>query len=152
MPTMLSGSRADRVEQAHAYSTRAEAVVAKTRNLIALEAEQAYFRWLEASSKLPHLEKAADEARVVFEEARRRFAGLGRITVEEWLRAGTQATELRLEANQARYRQLLALASLERVTGGAFHARFEGSPTSTPQTSAQEANKERESGTKGPER
>ena len=31
MPTTISGSRADRMEQAHAYRTRAEAVLAKTR-------------------------------------------------------------------------------------------------------------------------
>jgi hypothetical protein len=70
----------------------------------------------------------------------------------EYLSVNTQATELRLEANQACYRQLLALASLERVTGGAFCANFEGAPTSAPQTSSQEATKERESGTNGPGR
>ena len=52
--------------------------------------------------------------------------GLGRITVDQWLSAGTLATDLRVEANRARYQQLLALAALERVTAGGFCAGLDG--------------------------
>jgi outer membrane protein TolC len=127
MPAMLTGSRCDRVEQARAYSARAFAVADKTRGLIALEAEQAYLRWREASNKLPLLDRAAVGAKEVFMDVRDKFdKGLGRITVDQWLSAGTLATDLRVEANRARYQQLLALAALERVTAGGFCAGLDG--------------------------
>ena len=44
MPATINGHRSDRVEQARLYHDRAEAVVAKTHGLLALDGEQAYLR------------------------------------------------------------------------------------------------------------
>ncbi len=123
MPTTINGLRGDRVEQARAYHDRAEAVAAKTHNLIALEAEQAYLRWLEASKKLTPYEEAATKATKVNLEIRTKFdPRVPRITVDEMMNAGILATQTRLQANQTRYQLLQALAALERVTAGGFNA------------------------------
>jgi outer membrane protein TolC len=127
MPTQMAGSRGDRVEQARAYSARAEAV-----------AEQAFLRYVEASRRWPQLEEAAAKAKKVFQDIQDKFKkGVGRITADEWLRAGSLATELRVEANRAHYQLRLALAQLERVTAGGFCAGFESeAPAPAPQGGA----------------
>jgi outer membrane protein TolC len=124
MPATLVGSRCDRVAQARAYNARAEAVANKTRNLIVLEAEQAYLRWEEASRKLPHHEKAAQEAETLANQIRKQFND-GKGTLESTINARNLAGQLRAQANQTRYQMLLALAMLERVTAGGFCAGFE---------------------------
>ena len=142
---MITGSREDRTEQARAYSTRAGAVVEKTRNLIALEADQAYWKWLEASRKLPDYRKAAEGAEKISRDLRATFDPRNpRVSIDELLNAGVLASQLRVQANQAQYQLLLALAQLERVTGGAFCAGLEVQ-TPTPQ----EANGEREAPNNG---
>jgi len=129
MPVTINGHRGDRVDQARAYHDRAEAVAAKTHNLIALESEQAYLRWLEASKKLTPYEEAATKATKVNLEIRTKFdPRVPRITVDEMLNAGILATQTRLQANQSRYQMLQALAALERVTAGGFNAGLDAAP------------------------
>jgi outer membrane protein TolC len=129
MPTTINGHRSDRIEQARAYHDRAEAVAAKTHNLITLEAEQAYLRWLEASKKLPPYEEAATKATKVNLDIRTKFdPRVPKITVDEMMNAGILATQTRLQANQARYQMLQALAALERVTAGGFNACLDVPP------------------------
>jgi outer membrane protein TolC len=127
MPPMLPGMRADRVHQAEAYHQRAGAVVDKTRNLITLDAEQTYLRWLEAAKQLPHLREAAATSDRAAAGLRTNFnpgAG-GKGTVEEVLNAGLLASNQKLHLNQARYQALIGLAGLERATAGGFCAGFE---------------------------
>ena len=45
MPANLVGSRQERQDQAEAYHARSAAVAEKARNLVGLEAEDAYLRW-----------------------------------------------------------------------------------------------------------
>jgi outer membrane protein TolC len=121
MPTTMTGSRCDRVEQAQAYHARAEAVVVKTRNLIVLEANQAYYRWKEAREKRLRLVPALASARKLFHALQKNFADkVAGFTVDEWLSSGLLNTEMRVELNRAHYQSLIALASLERITAGAF--------------------------------
>ena len=123
MPTLIAGSRDDRMEQARAYHARAQAVADKARGLVALEAEQAYLRWLEASRKAPPAREAADAAEKLSAGLRQRFdPRAARITMDELLNAGVLSSQLRIQANQAHYQLLIALASLERVTAGGFAA------------------------------
>ena len=123
MPPTLNGHRSDRVESARLLHDRAEAVVAKTHGLVALDAEQAYLRWLEASKKLTPYEEAATRAVKVNLEMRTKFdPRVAKITIDEMSTAGILATQTRLQANRARYQMLLALAALERVTAGGFDA------------------------------
>jgi outer membrane protein TolC len=129
MPPTINGHRRDRVEQARFYHERAEAVVAKTHNLITLEAEQAYLRWLEASKKLTPFEDAATKASKVNLDIRTKFdPRVPKITVDELMNAGVLATQTRLQANQTRYQMLQALAAVERVTAGGFDARLDAPP------------------------
>jgi outer membrane protein TolC len=133
MPTILPGCRQDRVEQARSYSARSAAVADKTRGLITLEAEQAYYRWLEAAQKAPRMHQAADEASKVFRSLRERFdPRIQRIRLDELINAGVVANQLRLQENQANYQLLLALAALERVTAGGFCAGLEVVPPGQP--------------------
>ncbi len=59
MSVTLTGSRQSRQEQAGAYHERAEALTEKTRNLIGLEAVDAYLRWKQFDEAAPKFEKAA---------------------------------------------------------------------------------------------
>jgi outer membrane protein TolC len=127
MPPMMAGCRRDRVQQAEAYHERAGAVVDKTRNLVALETEQAYFKWLEASKKLPYYREAVATSDRVHTTVRTNFnpsAG-GKGTVEDVVNAGFLNTSLKLQLNQTRYQLLLGLAALERDTAGGFCPGFE---------------------------
>jgi outer membrane protein TolC len=123
MPPMLTGCRSDRVEQARIYSARTASVADKTRNLITLEAEQAYYRWLEASQKEPKFRQSADEALKVFKGLHGQFdPRIERIRLDELINSSILYSQFRIQANQAHYQQLLALAALERVTAGGFCA------------------------------
>jgi outer membrane protein TolC len=125
MPPSLAGPKASRVEQARALHARAQAVVDKTRDLIALEADNAYLRWLEASNQLAQFEQAADRAAKLAKGLRERFEELNSpVTAEQVLNAGVLATEFQTRANEARYLHLLALAALERIAAGGFCASY----------------------------
>jgi hypothetical protein len=125
MPTLLAGHKSDRVEQARTYSARADAVADKTRGLIVLEAEQAYLRWLEANRKTPPAREAAAAAEKLSKGLREKFdPRVPKVTPDELINAGVLASQLRLQANQAAFHELLGLAALERVTGGGFCAGF----------------------------
>jgi outer membrane protein TolC len=127
MPAMIAGTRKDRVQQAEAYHERAGAVVEKAHNLIVLDAEQAYLRWLEASKKVPKLREASAAADRASDAYRKNFSPLanGKGTVEEVIGAGLQASNVKLQLNQARYQALIGLAGLELATGGGFTPGFE---------------------------
>src|SRR5262249_42264774 len=60
MPVLLAGCRADRVQRSQDLSARAAAVVDVTRNLIALEVEDAFYRWEEAAAQVGPAREAAE--------------------------------------------------------------------------------------------
>jgi outer membrane protein TolC len=125
MPAHLVGCRKDRVAQAEALHARGHAVVEKTRNLVALEAEDTYLKGLEAARKLIHYRDAADRARQNVDKLREDLKPNAPTTPEHVLNAGALASELRVRTNEALHQYLLALAALERVTAGGFCAGFE---------------------------
>jgi hypothetical protein len=128
MSVTLTGSRHSRQEQAGAYHERAEALSEKTRNLIGLEAADAYLRWKQFDESAPKLEKAAagleeyssDLSKNKFNPDKVGYPG-----VDDLLNAGLRTTLIRVDANLANFRRLTALANLERVSGGGFDAGFE---------------------------
>jgi hypothetical protein len=132
MSVTLTGSRHSRQEQAGAYHERAEAVSEKTRNLIGLEAEDAFLRWKQFDEAAPKLDKAAtgleefssDLSKNKFNPDKVGYPG-----VEDVLNAGLRTTLIRSDAILAKFRRLTALANLERVTGGGFDAGFEAAGT-----------------------
>ncbi|MFQ3592000.1 MAG: TolC family protein [Gemmataceae bacterium] len=129
-PTTLNGHRKNRVEQAEAWQDRAGSVVERTKALIALETDQAYLRWVEASKKLQGYQRAYRAAVARVEEIRPDVADaeLFATSLTTLLDAGSLASQLRVELNKARYEMLLGLAQLERVTAGGFCARLDAAP------------------------
>jgi outer membrane protein TolC len=122
MPTLLAGHKQDRREQAEQYHARAEAVVAKTQQLIALEAQDAVLRWQDRSVRAANLAKAVAKNRAYSERLRRRwergekpFPSLGEV-----MNAGAITTRLRIDELEAQFQSLIALAALERITSGGF--------------------------------
>jgi outer membrane protein TolC len=122
MPTTLVGSRQARMERAQDLSARASAVADKTRNLIALEAEDAFLRWQQASRQLPQAQEASKVSRKLATDTLNDFKGGQNVPYRDVLEAVILAAQAGAADNEARYRQVLALADLERVTAGGFSA------------------------------
>jgi outer membrane protein TolC len=125
MPPMLAGSRPCRVARVQALHARMEAVVDKTSQLIALEAEDAWRRWTVSVQNALHLKRGAAQASQLARDLRDDFGvGVGRIKVEDLIQAEAMAAQLGTQATEAHFQSLLHLASLERITGGGFCAGF----------------------------
>jgi outer membrane protein TolC len=136
MPPFLTGSRDDRVRQAQDYHQRALAVVAKTRNLIALEVEDLYRRWLDKKEKAEHLRTAYVEARTFATKLKESFNKQMPGTypnIDEIINSGLIETRLQLEWKEAHYQALQALAALERATAGGFQVDFDTAPACEPE-------------------
>jgi outer membrane protein TolC len=139
MPPNLSGCRGARVEQAKDLSGRAVAAADKARNLVTLDAEEAYFKWLQASRQVAEYEAAAKTAKEVARLASDEFTPVvkpgerDRPNLEDLLNTRVRSVQLRLQVNLARYELLLALANLERVTAGGLCPGFDA-PLPTAET------------------
>lgn len=131
MPVSLVGCRKDRVERARALSGRAYAVVDKTRNLIALEADEAFLRWQEAALQVPKTREAARLGEGMAKAELERFLSLAPVPDRDTaqrqpldyrgvLEAVVLSSQARAAHNQALFQHALGLTSLERVTGGTF--------------------------------
>ncbi len=125
MSAILVGSKSERVEQASAYYTRAQAVVEKTRNLINLEAENAFLLWREASRKTARLAEAADKADKLSRDLKEDFKQPGaKVKLDELVLTGILAAQLQGQANDAIRELALTLANLERITAGGVAVDF----------------------------
>jgi outer membrane protein TolC len=122
MPVTLVGPRTSRVELAQGYGAQATEIGEKTRNLIALEAEEAYFTWEEWSRKVVLYREAEQIATRLARRLREDFRGSLKRVIEGILPESLLAAQARADHNEALFRQAIALANLERVTGGAFCA------------------------------
>jgi outer membrane protein TolC len=122
MPTTLAGPRPERVKHAEDLSARAQAVVETTRNLVGLEAEDAFLRWQEATEQVRLACEAADAADTMANDLNKDFAAGQRVKVEDVINAHVLASQARSQYNEYLYRRILALAELERVTAGGFKA------------------------------
>jgi len=127
MPTMLVGSKADRTERARAFSARAAAVADKTRNLVALEAEDAFIKWEEATLKIPSTREAATRAAKLADDMRKDFGAEQKVKAEDLVTVEVLSAQAQAQHIETIYQQILALAALERVTAGGFHAALAGS-------------------------
>lgn len=126
MPTMLVGSRHYRMERARDFYARSADVIDKTRNLVALEAEDAYLEWEEASRKVPQTQEAAEKGRKLAEDTSNDFKAQQKVKAEDVLANEVLAAQARAQHNEARHQLVLALAALERVTAGGFCAGLAG--------------------------
>jgi outer membrane protein TolC len=122
MPVSLTGSRRERQDQAAAYHARAGAVADKARNLVGLEAEDAFLRWKQYQEEQPKLEEAAAKLETFANDLSLKFdpEKVGYPALDDLVNSGLKATQLRLDAAQIKFRRLAALANLERITAGGF--------------------------------
>src|SRR5438445_4056527 len=134
MPTLLAGSRADRVKRAQSFNARAQAVAETTRNLIVLEAEDAFLRWEEAALQIQDAREAADAGDKLADDVSKDFTAGLKVKVEDVVNSRVLASQARSQYNEYLYRQILALADLERISGGAFSARLVEATISQPAT------------------
>jgi outer membrane protein TolC len=127
MPTLLVGSRPERVQRARALHARADAVVDATRNLVALEAQDAYLRWQQATRQVAEVKDAARTGDELADDLTKDFTSGAKVRVEDVVNARVLASQARSQYNEYLYQQLLALADLERLTGGGYNAGLVGS-------------------------
>src|SRR5438105_2591638 len=111
----------DRVRRAESFHVRAQAVADTARNLIALEAEDAFLRWEEASLQIVDAREAADAGDKLADDLSKDFTAGLKVKVEDVVNSRVLASQARSQYNEYLYRQILALADLERITGGAFN-------------------------------
>jgi outer membrane protein TolC len=150
MPGTLVGSRAARQERARALNARAHAVVDKTRNLIVLEAEDAYLKWEDAHRRVPPTQEGAETARTLAADLAQSYRTQGAVKVEELLTFQVLAVLSKSESNQALYQELLALAAMERVTAGGFCAGLGAAVPGSPDEAHSNNGSPREGGTVPP--
>lgn len=123
MPAFMAGKKRDRQARAEDLSGRASAVVEKTRNLITLEAQDAFLKWQQNTNNAVRAREAADKGDKLAERIREDFKALGEaVDYKEVLEAVVLASQARAQYNEAKFKQIVALAALERITGGGFHA------------------------------
>jgi outer membrane protein TolC len=124
MPTQLVGKRETRKATAEVYASRAEAATAQTRSLVGLEAENAYWKYVQASRDVAVNRRAAQKAREL--TAREREAAGGIANREDALQNELSASLALKTLNDALYEQIVALANLERTTAGGVKVNFPG--------------------------
>jgi outer membrane protein TolC len=137
MPGAMVGKRSTRVDQANELNGRAASVLEKTKNLIRLEVEDAFLRWREATERQEKLKGAEKEARQAARAATEEFLARPKdakitTTFNDLLAVRERYLHIRLQLNQARYLQLLALADLERATAGGVCPGFDGAAPARP--------------------
>jgi outer membrane protein TolC len=141
MPTLLLGSSSDRVKRAQSFNARALAVAETTRNLIVLEAKDAFLRWEEASLQIADAREAAAAGDKLAEDLSKDFTAGLRVKVADVVNAQVLASQARSQHNEYLYRQALALADLERITAGAFHSGLVDTISTQPAKKTSSANR-----------
>jgi hypothetical protein len=121
MPVYLVGHKCDRVKRAESLYHRAEVVVEVVRNLLALDAESAFYRWEEAAQQLAPAREAAETAENSAKALQKQLAAAG-VKVETVLNARVLAGQARSAYNEYLYNHILALVEMERATAGSFCA------------------------------
>jgi outer membrane protein TolC len=122
MPAVLVGPQCERVARASDLSARAAAVLDKTRNLIVLETEDAFYRWEEASLKAAKAKRAADNGKQLADSLNKDFTAGLKVKLEDVINAHVLAAQAQSQYNEFLYDEVLALLDLERSTAGAFCA------------------------------
>jgi outer membrane protein TolC len=135
MPGMLAGSRPERIKHAQSLYVRAGAVAEVTRNLITLEAEDAFLRWEEASQQVLAAREAADAGDRLAQGLNKDFTARLKVRVEDVINGWVLASQARSRYNESLYHEILALADLERISAGTFCAGLVGSAVPRPASS-----------------
>jgi outer membrane protein TolC len=122
MPITLVGPTCERVAHATSLSAEAAAVAEKARILVVLEVEDAFRRWEEATLKVEKARSAATSGKKMADNLGKDLAAGLKVKIDDVLNAHVVASQAQSQVNEFTYDQILALADLERATGGAFCA------------------------------
>jgi outer membrane protein TolC len=121
MPVSLAGARPERMRRAQDLNCRARAALDVIRGLIVLDAEDAFLRWEQASRQVAELSQAVSASDKLADDLASDFnSGLSKM--DEVTNSRVLAAQTRGQYNEALHKEFLALADLERATGGAFSA------------------------------
>lgn len=127
MPTLLVGPRKERVQRSQSLSARAQSASEVARNLIALQAEDAFFRWEEAAAQIPAAREAAQAGAHLADDLDKDLgSGIAgsRLRLEDVVNAQVLGSQAQAQFNEILYRHLLALLELDRLTAGAICVQF----------------------------
>ena len=125
MPPQLVGNQADRVARAMAYSQRADAVFEKARNLVHLEAENAFWEYDLAAKNVAGGKRKFEAGKDLMERVREN-ADNPKAEREQLVRGYIDAAKAQSDYVEAVWQYLLTLAHLERVTAGGVRPDFPG--------------------------
>lgn len=125
MPPQLVGNQADRVARAMAYSQRADAVFEKAKNLVHLEAENAYHEYDLAAKNVLGGKRKFEFAKDLMERVREN-ADNPKAEREQLVRGYIDAAKAQSDYVESVWQYLLTLAHLERVTAGGVRPDFPG--------------------------
>ena len=121
-PSLFVGPRETRMQRACELSGRSDAAAEKARNLVALDAEDAFLRWEEAFAKMGRYSKGAAAGDAL---GKRAISALESGVIQSYrdvLEILILVAQNQAHLNEARYNHAVALTELERVTGGGFAA------------------------------
>jgi outer membrane protein TolC len=119
-PTLFVGPRETRVERATEVSRRADAAADKARNLVALEAEDTFFKWEESMTKIKEYTKAAQDAEALSRRAQSALESGVIQSYRDVLEILVIGAQIQAHLNEALYNHAVVLTELERVTAGGF--------------------------------
>lgn len=116
------------MERAKAFSARAGAVVEKARNLVRLDAEDAYIRWEEAVKKVAQAHEAARAGARLAKATRDAVVGGQHDKIDDILTTEVIAAQAQSTYNEALFQQIVSLADLQRATAGGFDPVLTATP------------------------
>lgn len=131
-PTMFVGPKATRVQRASELTVRAQAASDKARNLVALDAEDAWLRWEEALAGIKLMTPAVEEIEKSANMAQSAVESGVIKSYRDVLELHVAAAQGRAELNTAKYQHMIALTELERATAGGYPAGITVMPVSSP--------------------
>jgi outer membrane protein TolC len=117
MPVYLAGTKHARQCRAAALAERSLAVLDKTRNLVALEAEDACLKLNEYGNQVALLQRAAAASGKVSGDARRAYVN-DMVSTEKMLSAQVVEATNKAALNESLHKYTLALAALQRASAG----------------------------------
>jgi outer membrane protein TolC len=127
MPVYFAGSREARTERARVLYDRALSVADKTRGLVALETEEACARLQQYARQIEILREASEQTDKLRKKAEESYRA-DQLSTERMLAAQVLDAQTKAQLNEAIYNYGIALATLQRATGGQLWKSLEPVP------------------------
>jgi hypothetical protein len=128
MPTLMVGNKHARSEKAWELAARSEAVLEKTRNLVTLEAANAWIVYYYAGQEMAESKIQADAGNknlmLLKEVAGDKVSTAA--TLQQLLEAQEEAAKGQATYNEAVYQRISALANIERISAGGVKINYPG--------------------------